>query len=488
MPEKKKEIRDITDLPGVGPNTAQRLIEHGFGSIEAIAVATPQELSQVTGIPIPTAQKIIQAAREALDIRFKTAKELKEERLQVRKITTGSKNLDELLGGGIETKTITEFYGEYGSGKCFAPDTRVYYMNDEEPHTSTIEEMYEKYRERNGESPFDDGYAVPLENVYVYSLDPETLEIRRVKASYIYKEKADHLVRIRLENGLEYRITPRHPVLVDRDGLRWVPAREVRRGDLVVGVNGVPGEGGAGGVARHRVVEVGLERYGGWVYDLVVPETRNFIDANGMVLHNTQLCHQLSVNVQLPVEQGGLEAKAVYIDTEGTFRWERIEQMARGVGLDPDQVMENIYWIRAINSHHQMAIVDELFDMLKRENIKLVVVDSVTGHFRAEFPGRENLAMRQQLLNKHLHQLSRLAEIYNVAVVITNQVMARPDIFYGDPTQAVGGHVLYHAPGVRVYIKKSRGNKRIARIVDAPHLPEGEAVFVITEYGIRDPE
>ncbi len=316
---KAKEIRDITDLPGVGPNTAQKLIENGYTSIEAIAVATPYELSQVTGIPLPTAQKIIQAAREALDIRFKTAKELKMERMQVRKITTGSRNLDQLLGGGIETKTVTEFFGEYGSGK-------------------------------------------------------------------------------------------------------------------------------------------------------------------------TQICHQLAVNVQLPEDQGGLSAKAVYIDTEGTFRWERIEQMARGLGLDPDEVMDNIYWIRAINSHHQMAIVDQLFDMLKRENIKLVVVDSVTGHFRAEFPGRENLAMRQQLLNRHLHQLSRLAEIYNVAVVITNQVMARPDVFYGDPTQAVGGHVLYHAPGIRVQLKKSRGNKRIARIVDAPHLPEGEAVFVITEWGIRDPE
>ena len=316
---KAKEIRDITDLPGVGPTTAQKLIENGYSSIEAIAVANPYELSQVTGIPLPTAQKIIQAAREALDIRFKTAKELKMERLQVKKITTGSRNLDNLLGGGIETKTVTEFFGEYGSGK-------------------------------------------------------------------------------------------------------------------------------------------------------------------------TQICHQLAVNVQLPEEQGGLEAKAVYIDTEGTFRWERIEQMARGLGLDPDEVMENIYWIRAINSHHQMAIVDQLFDMLKRENIKLVVVDSVTGHFRAEFPGRENLAMRQQLLNKHLHQLSRLADIFNVAVVITNQVMARPDVFYGDPTQAVGGHVLYHAPGIRVQLKKSRGNKRIARVVDAPHLPEGEAVFVITEWGIRDPE
>ena len=134
-----------------------------------------------------------------------------------------------------------------------------------------------------------------------------------------------------------------------------------------------------------------------------------------------------------------------------------------------------------------MAVVDELFDLVPKENIKLVVVDSVTGHFRAEYIGREHLAQRQQKLNRHLHQLMRLAEIYNVAVVVTNQVMARPDVFYGDPTQAVGGHVLYHAPGVRVQLRKSRGNRRIARVVDAPHLPEGEAVFVITEEGIRDP-
>ncbi len=490
---KKKEIKDITDLPGVGPNAAQKLIENGYTSIEAIAVATPYELSQVTGLPLPTAQKIIQAAREALDIRFKTAKELKLERLNVRKITTGSKNLDELLGGGIETKTITEFFGEFGSGKCFAKDTNVYYENDDVPHQSTIEEMYEEYKRLHGETLFDDGYAVPLENVYVYSIDPETLEVKRTKASYIYKEKVRSLVRITLENGLEYRITPRHPVLVNRDGLKWVPAGEITPGDLVVGVKKAPPEttrieDPAEGLEFHRVEKVVLEDYNDWVYDLVVPETHNFIAPTGVVLHNTQICHQLAVNVQLPQDQGGLEAKAVYIDTEGTFRWERIEQMARGVGLDPDQVMDNIYWIRAINSHHQMAIVDQLYDMLKRENIKLVVVDSVTGHFRAEFPGRENLAMRQQLLNRHLHQLARLAEIYNVAVVITNQVMARPDVFYGDPTQAVGGHVLYHAPGVRVQIKKSRGNKRIARIVDAPHLPEGEAVFVITEWGIRDPE
>ncbi len=501
---KKKEIRDITDLPGVGPNAAQKLIENGYTGIEAIAVATPYELSQVTGIPLPTAQKIIQAAREALDIRFKTAKELKLERLNVRKITTGSRSLDELLGGGIETKNITEFFGEFGSGKCFSKDTAIYFENDGIGHVMPIEKAYEIYSHKNGEIPYDDGYAVPVDSISVYSFDLPNMRVIRTKARFIYKERVKELIQITLNNNAKIKVTPNHPILTFKEGFKWIPALKVKKRDIIVGFKSKPGlfDHGNGTIEIHgnklnnifeslefhKVESVERINYNDWVYDLVVPGTHNFIAPNGLILHNTQICHQLAVNVQLPEDKGGLGAKAVYIDTEGTFRWERIEQMARGVGIDPDEAMENIYWIRAINSHHQMAIVDQLFDMLKRENIKLVAIDSVTGHFRAEFPGRENLAMRQQLLNRHLHQLQRLAEIYNVAVIITNQVMARPDVFYGDPTTAVGGHVLYHAPGVRVQLKKSRGNKRIARVVDAPHLPEGEAVFTITEWGIRDVE
>jgi len=315
-----KKVKTLADLPGVGPAILNKLTEAGYTTLEAIAVASPQELSVAAGIPLSTAQRIIKEAREALDIRFKTALELKKERLNTRKITTGSQALDGLLGGGIETRTMTEFFGEFGSGK-------------------------------------------------------------------------------------------------------------------------------------------------------------------------TQICHQLSVNVQLPYEKGGLNGKAVYIDTEGTFRWERIENMAKALNLDPDVAESNIYYMRAINSDHQIAIVDDLQELINKDpSIKLVIVDSVTSHFRAEYPGRENLAARQQKLNKHLHQLVRLAEMHNLAVVVTNQVMARPDMFYGDPTQAVGGHTLYHVPGIRVQLRKSRGNKRIARIVDAPHLPEGEVVFAITEEGVRDAE
>jgi len=315
-----KKIKGLNDLNGVGQNIYSKLVEAGYTTLESVAVVTPQDLSASVGIPLATAQKIIKEARDALDIRFKTALEVKKERISTKKITTGSHTLDELLGGGIETRTMTELFGEFGSGK-------------------------------------------------------------------------------------------------------------------------------------------------------------------------TQLCHQLSVNVQLPPEKGGLNGKAVYIDTEGTFRWERIEKMAKALSLDPDTVMNNIYYMRAVSSDHQIAIVEsDIPELLTKEPVKLIIVDSITSHFRAEFPGRENLASRQQKLSTHLHQLVRLAEVYDLAVVITNQVMARPDAIYGDPTIAVGGHTLYHVPGIRVQLKKSRGNKRIARMVDAPHLPEGEAVFLITDQGVRDAE
>lgn len=317
MSEKPKRPRELTDLPGVSVAIADKLALAGFGTIEALAAALPQEIASVTGLSLSASQKIISAAREVLDLGFKTADELYEKRIRVARVTTGSKNLDKLLGGGVETQIITEFFGEYGSGK-------------------------------------------------------------------------------------------------------------------------------------------------------------------------TQICHQLCVNVQLPRDGGGLEGSAVYVDCEGTFRPERIVSMSRALGLDPQKTLRNIIVARAYNSDHQMIIVDQVKDLISEKNVKLLVVDSVTGFFRAEYPGRETLVMRQQKLNKHLHTLSRLAYAYEIAVVVTNQVMARPDVVFGDPIAAVGGHVLFHVPGARVFLRKLRGPKRIARLVDSPYLPEGEAVFEITEDGIRD--
>ena len=307
----------VTDLPGVGPAIGKRLAEAGYRSVEAIAVASPTELAAAGSIGETTATKIIKAARDMLDIGFETADLLLERRRSAGRISTGSKALDELFGGGIETQSITEMYGSFRSGK-------------------------------------------------------------------------------------------------------------------------------------------------------------------------TQLAHQLAVNVQLPPEQGGLGATAIYIDTEGTFRPERLVDMATAVGLDPAQVLKNVIWARAYNSDHQILLCDQAMEMAPDKNARLLIVDSVMSHFRAEYTGRGVLAARQQKLNKHLHHLQRGAEINNMAVYITNQVMARPDAFFGDPTAPVGGHVLAHVPQTRCYLRKSKGERRICRLVDSPNLPEGEAVFIVTKDGIRD--
>ncbi len=310
---------DLTELNGVGPSTAQKLKDAGYTTYESIAVASVRELAASADIPESIAAKIIASAREKLEITFMTAEELLQKRSQIVRISTGSKNLDNLLGGGVETGSVTEFYGEYGTGK-------------------------------------------------------------------------------------------------------------------------------------------------------------------------TQIAHQLCVTVQLPLERGGVNGKALYIDSEGTFRPERIMQIAKSFDLDPMRTLRNIVYARAYNSDHQMLLTGQVKDLLQKEDIKLVVIDSVTGHFRSEYPGRESLAMRQQKLNRHMHELNRIAGAYNIAIYVTNQVMARPDVFWGDATAPVGGHILSHASTHRVYLRKSKGNLRIAKVTDSPCLPEAETVFSITEQGIRDPE
>ena len=200
----------------------------------------------------------------------------------------------------------------------------------------------------------------------------------------------------------------------------------------------------------------------------------------------TQLGHALAVNVQ-SVDR---DAVAVYIDTENTFRPERIIQLARGAGLDEGQVLKNIKVARAYNSDHQMLLAEKVEDLIKKQglNVKLVVVDSLTAHFRAEFIGRGTLADRQQKLNKHMHVLLKLADANNLCVYVTNQVMAKPDMFFGDPTQAIGGHIVAHASTFRVYLRKGKKGTRVAKLVDSPSQPEGEAGFYVDETGIKDTE
>lgn len=308
----------IEELPGVGPATADKLKEAGFNDLMALAVASPRSLADVAEIGNTAAQKIVLAAREAVDIGgFETGDVLLERRKSVNKVTTSSKGLDSLLGGGVETQAITEVFGAYGSGK-------------------------------------------------------------------------------------------------------------------------------------------------------------------------TQLGHQLAVNATLPVDQGGLGGETVWIDTESTFRPERIVQMSLDQELDPEAILQKIHVARAFNSHHQMLLVEKANELAQTEPIRLFVVDSMTSHFRAEYVGRGVLAERQQLLNRHIHDIMRFGDVNNAAIFVTNQVMAKPDAFFGDPTRPIGGHVVAHASTFRIYLRKSKGERRIARLIDSPNLPEAEAIFTITEPGIRD--
>ncbi len=308
-------IISITDLPGIGAATAEKLESNGYDNLMAIAVATPGEIVDLTGVTEATSRKIIKAARDALDMGFESGDELLKKREKVQKITTGSKNFDAIMEGGFETGAITECYGEFGSGK-------------------------------------------------------------------------------------------------------------------------------------------------------------------------TQVGHLLAVNCQAQDEN----AIAVYIDTENTFRPERIKQLAEGRGLDPEKVLRNIRVARAYNSDHQMLLVEKIEEMIKKEklNVKVVIVDSLTAHFRAEFIGRGTLAERQQKINKHMHALLKLADMYNICVYVTNQVMARPDAFFGDPTQAIGGHIVGHASTFRIYLRKGKKGSRVAKLVDAPNLADAECNFYVEMGGLKD--
>ncbi len=315
--EKQKKYELIEDIPGVGPATAEKLREMGFHTVESLATATIKELTEA-GVGEKQAGKVIGFCRDSLALSFVRADELIKMRQNVRRLTTASKQIDELLGGGLETQTITEFYGEYGVGKSI-------------------------------------------------------------------------------------------------------------------------------------------------------------------------LCHQLAVNVQLPEEKGGLNGAALYIDTENTFRPEWIVRMAKAIGVDPTETAKNIIYSEAFTSDHQILILEKADKIIQENKVKLIIVDSLTAHFRSEYLGREMLAERQQKLNNHLHRLVRLSRAFNACAVVTNQVMSRPDQFFAMAVEAVGGHIVSHTSHTRIFLRRtSSGPVRICRLISSPYLPEGERIFKITEEGVKD--
>ena len=155
----------------------------------------------------------------------------------------------------------------------------------------------------------------------------------------------------------------------------------------------------------------------------------------------------------------------------------------------PDKVLKNIFVARAFNSDHQMLLLDKIAEMIKNgEPIRLVIIDSLTAHFRAEYTGRGQLADRQQRLNKYLHNLMKLAEQCNLAVYVTNQVMANPAMMFGDPTTAVGGNIVGHASTYRIYLRRGKKDSRVAKLIDSPNLPDNECIFFLTKEGPKDGE
>jgi len=201
----------------------------------------------------------------------------------------------------------------------------------------------------------------------------------------------------------------------------------------------------------------------------------------------TQICHMLCVTCQFPIQSGGAEGCALYIDTEGTFRPKRVEQMAQRYGMDSNDLLDNISFARAYSSDHQMKLLQEAAAMMTTSHYALVIVDSATALFRSEYVGRGELAIRQQTLGKFLRQLLQLCDIFGVAVVITNQVVSDPGgMSFGPQTKPIGGNIVAHASTTRISLRKGSKNTRVAKIFDSPSLPEDECTFSITNDGIVD--
>lgn len=204
----------------------------------------------------------------------------------------------------------------------------------------------------------------------------------------------------------------------------------------------------------------------------------------------SQLCHTLAVTCQLPVDRGGGEGKCMYIDTEGTFRPQRLVEIAKHYKLDQSTVLGNVAVAKCFNTDHQTNLLHEAAAMMSEHRYALIIVDSATHLYRTDFVGRGELANRQQHLARFLRMLQRMSEVYGVACVITNQVVANVDSGGGqynpDPRKPIGGNIIAHASTTRLYFKKGKGENRTCKIYDSPCLPEGEATFAITTSGIAD--
>ena len=321
--EKEQEFHSIEILQdyGINSNDVKKLIEAGFNSLESIAYTPKKNLISIKGLSEIKVDKIIKAVFENLKLGIYPCIKALEERKKITRITSGSKELDTLLGGGFESNSITELFGEFRTGK-------------------------------------------------------------------------------------------------------------------------------------------------------------------------TQICHTLCVTCQLPKSSGGGEGRAIYIDTEGTFRPEKLAPIAERFGLDPKEVIENVFYARAYNSDHQNRLLLQVCGLMCEYKFSLLIVDSATALYRTDYAGRGELSNRQMSLAKFLRNLQKIADEHKIVVVITNQVVATVDgnAFGGNDKKPIGGHIMAHACQTRLFLKKGLKQNRICKIYDSPSLPESEATYSITDQGIDDPQ
>ncbi|CED84399.1 family atpase dmc1 [Phaffia rhodozyma] len=245
-----------------------------------------------------------------------------------------------------------------------------------------------------------------------------------------------------------------------------------------------------GGISTQSVTEVYGEFRTG-----KSKSSKNLISARSISLpkcsSSAQLAHTLCVMTQLPVEMGGGGGKAAYLDTEGTFRADRIKAIAERAGVDGKLACDNITYARAYNSEQQLELINELALRFGDDGTyKLLIIDSIINLFRQDYSGRGELSERQQKLNQMLSRLSKLSEEFNIAILMTNQVQSDPgaQLMFASASSAkpVGGHVLAHASATRLHLRKGRAEERICKVVDSPDVAESEAAYRLSNGGWDD--
>ena len=182
-------------------------------------------------------------------------------------------------------------------------------------------------------------------------------------------------------------------------------------------------------------------------------------------------------------------SQCLFIDTEGTFRPERLLAAAERYGCAGTEVLDNVTYARAYNTDHQSRLIHHSGAMLAQSRYALVIVDSATSLYRTDYTGRGELCARQMHLGQFLRMLQKIADEFGVAVLITNQVVAQVDggaMFAPDPKKPIGGNIIAHASTTRLYLKKAKGELRTCKVYASPCLPEGEATFAINPDGVGD--